>query len=218
MEVDSLLAVPRGYGTPSPPPPAVPVPPPAGRPSETAMEAEEEMLMPRQPATAGGALSASRDEPGAWTGEERGGGAASPRDRALLPQLPTAVPPACSESDRQPQVLGESKEPRTPPQGVRSGAEPIAARSSSPLHPPGPGGATGRVLNDFASPLAPVAAEEGRTAIGDRPTGRASVAAPQGWLERDAAKRRPVDAAPRVGAGASGSDQALSGAIDAVKS
>ncbi|CAM9422977.1 unnamed protein product [Ectocarpus sp. 12 AP-2014] len=218
MEVDSLLAVPRGYGTPSPPPPAAPVPPPAGRPSETAVEAEEEMLLPRQPPTAGGALSASRDEPGAWTEEERGGGAASPRDRALLPQLPTAAPPACSESDRPPQDSGGSKEPRTPPQGVRSGAEPIAARSSSPLHPPAPGGATGRVLNDFASPLAPVAAEEGGAAIGDRPTARASVAAPQGWLERDAAKRRPVDAAPRVGAGAAGSDRTRSEAIDAVKS
>ncbi|CAM9928096.1 unnamed protein product [Ectocarpus sp. 4 AP-2014] len=218
MEVDSLLAVPRGYGTPSPPPPAAPVPPPAGRPSETAIEAEEEMLLPRQPPTTGGALSVSRDEPGAWTGEERGGGAASPRDRALLPQLLTAAPPARSESDRPRQESGWSKESRTPPQAVRSDAEPIAARSSSPLHPPGPGGATGEVLNDFASPFAPVAAEQGGAAIGDRPTGRASVAAPQGWLERDAAKRRPVDATPRVGAEAASSDWTRSEAIDAVKS
>lgn len=214
MEVDSLLAVPRGYGTPSLPPPAAPVPSPAGGPSETAMESEEEMLLPRQPPTAGGALSASRDEPGGWTGEERGGGAASPRDRALLPELPTAAPPACLESDRPPQESGGSKESLTPPQGVRSSAEPIAARSSSPVHPPGPGGATGKVLNDFVSPVAPVAAEQGGAAIGDRPTGRASVATPQGWLERDAAKRRPVDATPRVGAGAAGSDRT----IDAVKS
>ncbi|CAN0169095.1 unnamed protein product, partial [Ectocarpus sp. 8 AP-2014] len=218
MEVDSLLAFPREYGTPSPPPPAAPVPPPAGRPSETAMEAEEEMLLPRQPPTAGGALSASRDEPGAWTGEERGGGAACPRDRALLPQLPTAAPHACSESDRAPQESGGSKESLTPPQGVRSSAEPIAARYSSPLPPPGPGGATGKVLNDFASPVTPVAAEQGGAAIGDRPTGRASVATPQGWLERDAAKRRPVDATPRVGVGAAGSDRTRSEAIDAVKS
>ncbi|CAN0070518.1 unnamed protein product [Ectocarpus sp. 6 AP-2014] len=214
MEVDSLLAFPRGYGTPSPLPPAARVPPVAGRPSETAVEAEEEMLSPRQPPTAGGALSASRDEPGAWTGEEGGGGAACPRDRALLPQLPTGAPPACSESDREPQESGGSKESLTPPQGVRASAEPIAARSSSPLHPPGPGGATGKVLNDFASPVAPVAAEQGGAAIGDRPTGRASVATPQGWLERDAAK----DATPRVGAGAAGSDRTRSEAMDAVKS
>ncbi|CAM9758464.1 unnamed protein product, partial [Ectocarpus fasciculatus] len=206
MEVDSLLAVPRGYGTPSPPPPAAPVPPPVGRPSETAMEAEEEVLLPSPLPTAGGGLSTSGNERGAWTGEERGGGATSPRNRALLPPLSTAAPSACSGSGRPPQESGGSKGSCPPPQGVPSTAEPIAARSSSPLQPSGPGGATGKILNNFASPLAPVAAEQGGAAIGDRALGRASVAMPRGWLDRDSAKRRPVDATPGVGAAAAGSD------------